>query len=95
MAEPNTVQERVRKQVHEAENTFRDALQTWNDLTQTTTAWTFNTAEQSLRYGEEVRAQTNQVLLEGFASYRRLYQDALNSWQGYLQRVTTILSRRS
>ena len=93
MAEQKTAQQQVREQYKVAENAAQNTLRALNDLASTTTALTFDTVEKNLRYSQDMRAQAERVALEAVASYRRMYEEGLKSWQGYVQGVNEIISR--
>jgi hypothetical protein len=92
MAEQKTTQQ-AREQFKVAENTAQNMLRVWNDMLFTTTDWTFDMAERSLRYNQELRSQSERTLNEALASYRGLYYDGLKTWQGYVQGINDIISR--
>lgn len=93
MAEQKTAQQQAREQFKVAENNVQNMLRVWNEAFFTTTEWTFDVAERSLRYNQELRSQTERTLNEALASYRGLYQDGLKTWQGYVQGINEIVSR--
>jgi hypothetical protein len=93
MAEQKTTQQQAREQFKVAENNAQNMLRVWNEALFTSTEWTFDMAERSLRYNHELRGQSERTLNEALASYRALYQDGLKSWQGYLQGLNDIASR--
>ena len=93
MAEQKTAQQTVREQYKVAENAAENTLRAWSDLAATTTEFGFESFEKSLRYSQEARAQADQLTSEALASYRRMYQDGLKTWQGYVQGVSAILNR--
>jgi cytoplasmic iron level regulating protein YaaA (DUF328/UPF0246 family) len=92
MAEQKTTQH-AREQFKVAENTAQNMLRVWNDMLFTTTDWSFDMAERSLRYNQELRSQSERTLNEALASYRGLYYDGLKTWQGYVQGINDIISR--
>jgi hypothetical protein len=93
MAEQKTAQQQVREQYKVAENAAQNTLRALNDLAATTTALTFDTVEKNLRYSQDARAQAERAALEAVASYRRMYEEGLKSWQGYVQGVSEIINR--
>lgn len=93
MAEQKTAQQRVREQFRVAENTYQKLLDTWHDVLLTTTDWTFDLAERGLRYNQELRGQLDRAVHESLATHRKLYQDGLKAWQGYVQGINEIVSR--
>jgi len=93
MAEQKTAQQQAREQFKVAENNVQNMLRVWNEAFFTTTEWTFDVTERSLRYNQELRSQTERTLNEALASYRGLYQDGLKTWQGYVQGINEIVSR--
>ena len=93
MAEQKTAQQQAREQFKVAENNAQNMLRVWNEALFTTTEWTFDMAERSLRYNQELRGQSERTLNEALASYRALYQDGLKTWQGYLQGLNDIAAR--
>ena len=93
MAEQKTAQQPAREQFKVAENNAQNMLRVWNEALFTTTEWTFDMAERSLRYNQELRSQTERTLNEALASYRGLYQDGLKTWQGYVQGLNEIVSQ--
>jgi hypothetical protein len=93
MAEQKTAQQQVREQYKVAENVAENMLRGWNDLTETTATLTFDVVEQSLRYNQEARAQTDRALQDAIGAYRRMYQEGLKTWQSYIQNVNGILTR--
>jgi hypothetical protein len=95
MAEQKTTQQYVREQYKVVENQAETVLRTWNDLVATTAALSFDTAEQSLRYNQELRAPVEHAFQEATGVYRRMYQDGLKSWQTYVQGVNAILTREN
>jgi hypothetical protein len=93
MAEQKTAQQQAREQFKVAENTAQTMLRVWNDAFFTTTEWTFDIFERSLRCNQELRSQSERAMSEALVSYRGLYQDGLKSWQGYIQGINDIASR--
>ena len=93
MAEQKTAQQQAREQFKVAENNMQNILRVWNEALFTMSEWTFDMAERSLRYNQELRSQTERTLNEALTSYRGLYQDRLKSWQGYVQGMGEIVSR--
>jgi hypothetical protein len=93
MAEQKTAQQQAREQFKVAENNAQHLLHTWNDMLFATTEWTFDMAQRSLRYNQELRNQSERMLNEGLASYRELYRDGLKTWQGYIQGINQIVER--
>ena len=93
MAEQKTAQQTVREQYQVAENAAENTLRAWSDLAATTTEFTFESFEKSLRYSQETRAQADRLTSEALANYRRMYQDGLKTWQGYVQAISAILNR--
>jgi hypothetical protein len=93
MPEQKTAQQQTREQFKVVENTAQNTLRVWNDLFFATTEWTFDLAERSLRYNQELRGQTERTFNEALASYRGLYQDELKIWQGYVQGLNDVASR--
>ena len=93
MAEQKTAQQTAREQYKVAENVAENMLRAWGDLAATTTEFTLENAEKSLHYSQEARAQADRLASEALANYRRIYQDGLKSWQGYLQSVGQVLNR--
>lgn len=93
MAEQKTAQQQAREQFKVAENNVQNTLRVWNEAFFATTEWTFDVAERSLRYNQELRGQSERTLNEALASYRGLYQDGLKTWQGYVQGINEIVSR--
>jgi len=95
MAEQKTTQQYVREQYKVVENQAETVLRTWNDLAATTAALSFDTAEQSLRYNQELRAPVERAFQEATGVYRRMYEDGLKRWQTYVQGVNAILTREN
>ena len=93
MAEQKTAQQAAREQYKVAENAAENILRAWSDLAATTTELTFANVEKSIRYNQEVRAQADRLASEALANYRRIYEDGLKTWQGYVQGVSAILNR--
>jgi hypothetical protein len=93
MPEQKTAQQQAREQFKVAENTAQNTLHVWNDMLFATTDWTFDMAERSMRYNQELRSQSERTLNEALASYRGLYYDGLKTWQGYVQGINDIISR--
>jgi hypothetical protein len=93
MAEQKTAQQQAREQFKVAENNVQNMLGVWNEALFATTEWSFDVAERSLRYNQELRSQTERTLNEALASYRGLYQDGLKTWQSYVQGINEIVSR--
>jgi hypothetical protein len=93
MAEQKTAQQQVREQYKVAENMAENVVRAWSDLLATTSALTFEAAEKSLHYNQEVRAQVERTMQESLATYRRMYQDGIKTWQGYVQGVNEIFNR--
>jgi hypothetical protein len=93
MAEQKTAQQQAREQFKVAENNAQNMLRVWNEALFATTEWTFDLAERSLRYNQELRSQTERTLDEALASYHGLYQDGMKTWQGYVQGLNEIVSR--
>jgi hypothetical protein len=93
MAEQKTTQQQAREQFKVAENNFQSMLRVWNEAFFATTEWTFDVAERSLRYNQELRGQSERTLNEALASYRALNQDGLKTWRGYVQGINEIVSR--
>ena len=95
MAEQKTAQQTVREQYKVAENMAENMLRAWSDLAATTTEMSFDSFEKGLRYSQEARAQADRLANDAMTNYRRMYQDGLKSWQGYVQGVSEILNRAS
>jgi hypothetical protein len=93
MAEQKTAQQQVREQFKVAENNIQNIVRVWNEALFATTEWSFDLAERSLRYNQELRSQNERTFNEALANYRSLYQDGLKSWQGYVHSITEIASR--
>ena len=93
MAEQKTAQQTVREQYKVAENFAENMLRAWGDLAATTADLTFESFAKSLRYSQEARAQADRLTNEALTNYRRMYEDGLKSWQGYVQGVSEILNR--
>jgi hypothetical protein len=93
MAEQKIAQQQAREQFKVAENAAHNMLRVWNDAFFTTTEWTFDMVERSLRYNQELRSQSERAMSEALASYRALYQDGLKTWQGYIQGINQIIER--
>jgi hypothetical protein len=93
MAEQKTAQQQAREQFKVAENNAQTMLRGWNEALFATTEWSFDMAERSLRYNQELRSQTERMFNEALASYRGLYHDGLKTWQGYVQGMNEIISR--
>lgn len=95
MAEQKTAQQAAREQYKVAENAAENVLRAWSDLAATTAEFALENVEKSLRYSQEARAQADRLAGEALASYRRIYEDGLKSWQGYVQGVSAILNRQN
>lgn len=93
MAEQKTAQQHVREQFKVAEDRYQKVLDTWNDVLLATTDWTFDLAERGLRYNQELCVQVHRAVHESLATHRKLYQDGLKAWQGYVQGINEIVSR--
>jgi hypothetical protein len=93
MAEQKTVQQQAREQFKVAENNAQNMMRVWNETLFTTTEWTFDMAERSLRYNQELRGQAERTFSEALASYRALYHDGVKTWQGYVDGLNDIASR--
>jgi hypothetical protein len=93
MAEQKNAQQTVREQYKVAENIAENMLRAWSDLAATTADLTFGSFEKSLRYSQEARAQADRLANEALTNYRRMYEDGLKSWQGYIQNASEILNR--
>ena len=93
MAEQKSAQQTVREQYKVAENIAENMLRAWSDLAATTADLTFGSFEKSLHYGQEARTQADRLANEALTNYRRMYEDGLKSWQGYVQGVSEILNR--
>lgn len=93
MSEQKTAQKQVREQFHAIENTAQNVLHAWNDLSIATTEMAFDATDRSLRYSQDVRAQSERAFHDALVIYRQMYQDGMKSWQGYLQGVSEIFNR--
>ena len=93
MSDLKAAQQQFREQYKVAENTAQNALNAWLDLTVTTTEWSFNAFEQNLRYGFELRGQADRAVQEALTTYRAIYLNALHSWQDYVGKVNSVVSR--
>jgi hypothetical protein len=93
MAEQKTAQQRAREQFKVAESSAQNMLHVWNETLFATTEWTFDMAERSLRYNQELRGQAERAFNEALASYRALYHDGVKTWQGYVDGLNDIASR--
>jgi hypothetical protein len=92
MAE-KTAQQQVREQFKVAEDTVQNAVRAWNDLTVATFEFGVDMAEKNLRYAQEARGQFERVAQESLASYRKIQEDGLKTWQGYVQGFNEIVNR--
>ena len=95
MAEQKTAQQAVREQYKVAENMAGNVARAWADLAATTSEYAFSAFEKNLGYAQEARAQADKIMHETVASYRRIYQDGVKTWQGYVQGVNEIVGRAS
>ena len=95
MAEQKTAQQAVREQYKVAESMAGSVVRAWADLAATTSEYAFNAFEKNMGYAQEARAQADKIMHETFAGYRRIYQDGVKTWQGYVQGVNEIVSRAS
>jgi hypothetical protein len=93
MTDQKTVQEQLREQFKVAETTAQKLFDTWSDLSVTTTEWSMNALEQTLRYNAELRSQNERALQETVATYRNMYQTGLRTWQDYVHSINGIVSR--
>ena len=93
MADQKTAQQQVREQFKVAENNAQNMLRVWNEALSATSEWSFDMAERTLRYNQELRSQTERTLNEALTSYHGLYQDSLKTWQGYVQGLNEMVSR--
>ncbi|MBK9941703.1 MAG: hypothetical protein U0Z44_11285 [Kouleothrix sp.] len=93
MAEHKTTQQAVREQYKVAETMAEQMLRAWADLATTTTEYTFEGFEKTLRYGQETRLQAEKLTHEALTGYKRIYEDGLKTWQSYLQGVNEIMTR--
>ena len=90
----NAVQQQAREQFKVAENNIQNMARVWNEALLGTTEWSFEVAERSLRYNHELLSQSERTLNEALATYRSLYQDGLKTWEGYVQSISQITSRK-
>lgn len=94
MSEPKTTTpKQVRDQFKVAENTVQNAMRAWSDLTLATFDMTFDAAEKSMHYNQEVRGQADRAMRDAMMTYRQMYQDGLKTWQGYVQGISEIFTR--
>ena len=93
MTDLKAAQQQFREQYKVAENTAHNALNAWLDLTVTTAEWSFNTAEQNLRYAFELRGQADRAVQDALTTYRAVFLNGLHSWQDYVRNVSNVVSR--
>jgi hypothetical protein len=86
-------QQQVREQFKVAENNSRNMLRMWNESLFTMTEWSFDLAERSLRFNQELLGQAERTVNEALTSYRALYRDGVKTWQGYVDGMTDVASR--
>ena len=94
MANTQTTTDQVRAQFQAGEQTAQNVIQAATDLTVTTATYGFQAFEQGLHYATDLRGQSERLANETFQSYRRIYEDGLRTWQGYVQGVTEIMTRK-
>ncbi len=94
MAEKQNTTEQVRTQFQIGEQMTQNLIQAVTDLTVTTATYGFQAMEQGMRFTDDLRGQSERVAHESFQTYRRLYEDGLRTWQGYLQGATEIMTRK-
>ena len=93
MSDQKTAQQTFREQFKVASNNAETIARAWSDLATTTAEFTLTSAEKSLSYSQEARAQADRLTNEAMASYRRIYQDGVNAWQSYFQSIGRVLNR--
>lgn len=93
MAEQKTAQQAMREQYKAAEDVAENVVRVWSELTATTVDYTFDAVEKSVRLSQEARTQADKLVQGAFESYRRVYQDGMKSWQGYVQGVSDVFTR--
>ncbi len=94
MADKQNTTEQVRAQFQMGEQMTQKVIQAATDLTVTTATYGLEAMEQGMRYTADARGQSERVAHEAFQSYRRLYEDGVRAWQGYLQGVAEIMTRK-
>lgn len=95
MTDYSNVQEKVREQFRAAETAAEQTFHAWNDVAKATTTLAFDSAAQNMRYAQEARGQADRATNEAFETYRRMVQDGLATWTGYVQSVSSIFSRNT
>ncbi|MBA3943058.1 MAG: hypothetical protein H0X37_00680 [Herpetosiphonaceae bacterium] len=94
MADQQNTTEQMRAQFQIGGQMTQNLIQAAADLTVTTATYGFQAMEQGMRYTTDVRGQSERLAHETFQTYRRVYEDGLRTWQGYLQGVTEIMTRK-
>jgi len=92
MSDLKAAQQQFRDQYKVAENTAQNVFFALFDLAGATTEWSFNAAEQNLRYSLELRGQADRLVQEALTTYRTAYQNGLHSLRDYVRNVNDIIS---
>ena len=95
MAEQNSAQQTIREQLKAAETMAGSAWRAWAGLAASSSEYTFGAIEQTLHHALGTRAQADKAAAEALSSYRRVYQESLQTWQSYMQGVSEIFTRAS
>ncbi len=81
MTQRDTLQEQMLEQTYVTEKTIKEGLHIWTMLTLSTMETVFDMAGYNLRSSQEM-----------LATYHRLYQDGLRTWQKYLRNFAETLA---
>jgi hypothetical protein len=87
------VEETTRRYMREAETTARDTMRTYNELMRTTTTYTFDTLDKTMRAGMELTKYMTDAWENIFTIYRRMYTDTYKTWETYWDEANKIMSR--